>query len=104
MFPSITPASQLESSAVVSVGTSPTPLLLANDERRQILIQNLSMVPVFIYFGDGCTTSKFSFILPAGTANTDGTGGVFTEDTLSYQGDITACVSSGSANVVVTSI
>lgn len=88
----------------VTVGSSATQLLAANDNRRTIVLQNLSTSPIFVKFGSGATTSSFSFILPAGTASNDGTGGVFTEDTLSYTGVITAVVSSGTADIQVTEI
>lgn len=91
-------------SGTISVGSTTTIILNANDERRTIVLQNIDTVPIYVYFGSGATTSLFSFILPAGTAGNDGTGGVFTEDTLSYTGIITAVVASGSANLQVTEI
>lgn len=104
MSKNIDSANQIENSLTVSVGTSPTVLLAYDDNRRTVVLQNLSTSPVYVYFGAGCTTSLFSFILPAGTASNDGTGGVFTEDTLSYTGIISATVASGTADVQVTGI
>jgi hypothetical protein len=88
----------------VSVTTATTTLLPSNGSQRTVMLQNLSTVPVYVLLGDGCTTSNFNFVLPAGTADGDGTGGFFGEDTVSYTGIITACVATGTANVQATSL
>ena len=63
--------------------------LSANDNRRCILIQNLGTNPLFVKFGASASTSDFSVVLKAGTANDDGLGGVLSYDVLSYTGVIT---------------
>lgn len=68
--------------------TSAGQLLPANEYRRNVIIQNLGTNPLFVKFGDSASTSSFDFILSPGTANDDGLGGIFAEDTLSYTGVI----------------
>jgi hypothetical protein len=57
-----------------------------NRGRRTIILQNLGTNTLYVKFGTGATTSDFDFILKASTVQDDGTGGIFTEKTLSYQG------------------
>lgn len=59
----------------------------ANTSRRTIIIQNLGTSPLYVFLGAGAdTVSNFHFILKGGAIAMDGTGGVFTEDTLSWTG------------------
>jgi len=49
--------------------------LNANSGRVRLFIQNCGQNQLFVKYGPGCTTSDFDIILPAGTANDNGTGG-----------------------------
>ena len=68
---------------------------------RTIMLQNLGTVPVFVHLGTGAnnTGSNGEFVLKAGTAADDGTGGVYTID--GYIGLITGA-STAATNVSVT--
>lgn len=68
---------------------------------RTIMLQNLGTVPVFVHLGTGANNagSNGEFVLKAGDAADDGTGGVYTID--GYIGLITGA-STGATNVSVT--
>ncbi len=53
--------------------------LAANTARVGWQIQNLGQNPLFVLLGSGASTTVFHFILKAGTANDDGTGGSFSQ-------------------------
>lgn len=55
--------------------TSSTTPLSANPARASYYIQNCGQNPLFVKEGTGASTSDFSFILAAGSANDNGTGG-----------------------------
>lgn len=57
-----------------------------NGSRRTMIVQNLGTNPLYVKFGDSASTTDFDVILKGGASNDDGAGGVFLEDTLSYQG------------------
>jgi len=80
-----------ESSEIITrtgIVTSAGSILAKNDYRKTLVIQNLGTVPLFVKFGAGASSTDFDFVLSRGTANDDGLGGIFAEDTLSYQGII----------------
>ena len=64
-------------SAILS---SATPLA-ANEARANYFIQNCGQNPLFVKEGESCSTTDFTFILAAGTANDNGTGGSKSSDT-----------------------
>lgn len=70
--------------AITSTQNSNTPTiasaataLAANQARVGFSIQNLGTNPLYVLLGSGASTSVFHKSLNAGTANDDGTGGVF---------------------------
>ncbi len=76
--------------STTGVVTAAGTLLNVNTNRRTIVIQNLNGTdPLYVKFGDGASTSSFTFILKPGAAPDDGQGGIMAEDTLSYTGIIT---------------
>lgn len=80
---------QTGASNTPSVQSSSTALAL-NTKRIVWNIQNLSTNPLYVLLGSGASTSVFHFILKAGTAQDDGTGGtVGMEEGVVYTGLIT---------------
>lgn len=75
---------QTRTGIVTAAGT----LLTSNDNRRTLIIQNLGTNPLYVKLGASASTSDFDFVLRGGAGNDDGTGGIFSEDTLSYTGII----------------
>lgn len=64
--------------------------LASNTKRIGWTIQNLGMNPLFVLLGSGASTTVFHFVLKAGTANDDGTGGIATDaEGVVYTGIIT---------------
>lgn len=55
---------------------SATTALAANKDRGGFLIQNLGTNPLYVLWGTGASTTVFTTILRAGTANDDGLGGL----------------------------
>lgn len=51
--------------------------LAANVSRGAFIVQNLGQNVLFVKLGAGASTSSFTIALKAGSANDDGTGGVF---------------------------
>lgn len=62
---------------VAAAGT----VLAANAQRLWWGIQNLSTGALFVKFGANASTTDFHIVLKAGTAQDDGLGGVFFDDT-----------------------
>jgi len=80
---------QTQASNTPSIASSTT-ALAANPKRIVWNIQNLGQNPLFVLLGTGASTSVFHFVLKAGTANDDGTGGtVGMEEGVIYTGVIT---------------
>lgn len=77
--------------------------LLANSAREFFQIQNQDSNPLFVYFGSGATTSKYHFVLKAGTGAADGTGGSYSSQAVVYRGIITVA-SSGTASYSIIEI
>lgn len=73
-----------------------TTLTLARGEVG--FIQNLDTDPLAVKLGTSCSTSDFSMILQAGTAQDDGKGG-FTYIT-DYVGAVSVCAMSGTARYI----
>lgn len=80
---------QSQHSNTPSIQSSAT--ALANNPKRIVWnIQNLGTNALFVLLGTGASTSVFHFVLKAGTANDDGTGGsVGMEEGVIYTGPIT---------------
>lgn len=60
---------------------SATAALAANEARANYFIQNLGQNALFVKEGAGASATDFTFILAAGTANDNGTGGSKSSDT-----------------------
>lgn len=74
---------------------SSTTALAANPARLAFMIQNLGQNDLFVLLGSGASTSVFHVVLKKGTANDDGTGGVFTMgEGVVYNGVVTIAGSS----------
>ena len=56
---------------------SSTTALAENPVRGAWMIQNLGTNPLFVRLGSGASTTVFTVVLKAGTANDDGLGGTF---------------------------
>lgn len=64
--------------------------LVSNPSRGAFMIQNLGQNPLFVKLGSGASSSDFTVVLKAATANDDGTGGTLAmEDGVVYTGIIT---------------
>ena len=71
--------------APVAVSNTPsiassTTALAANSERGAWMIQNLGQNQLFVRLGTGASTTVFTVVLKAATANDDGTGGTFAQE------------------------
>lgn len=51
--------------------------IASNPARIAFSIQNLGQNPLFVLLGSGASTTVFHVVLKAGSANDDGTGGIF---------------------------
>lgn len=72
--------SQTQNSNTPSIASSTT-ALSANNARIGWSIQNLGTNPLYVLLGAGASNSVFHFVLKAGTANDDGTGGSVAQST-----------------------
>lgn len=64
--------------------------LAANPARGAWMIQNLGQNELFVRLGAGASTSVFHVVLKKATANDDGTGGSFAQESgVVYQGIVT---------------
>ena len=59
---------------------SATTALAANEGRANYFIQNLGQNALFVKEGASASTTDFTFVLAAGTANDNGTGGSKSSD------------------------
>ena len=84
------------------VACSGTKADVVTSSPHHLTVQNLGTVPVYVKLGATATTSTggFSYIVPAGGAANDGTGG--TLNISGYVGTISFITASGSTNVVVS--
>jgi hypothetical protein len=79
---------QTQNSNTPSIASATT-ALASNPKRIVWNIQNLGMNALYVLLGTGASTSVFHFVLKAGTANDDGTGGtVGMEEGVIYTGSI----------------
>jgi hypothetical protein len=77
--------------------------LAANKARGAWMIQNLGQNALFVRLGSGASTSVFHVVLKASTANDDGTGGSFAQESgVVYQGVVT--IAGTSPRYVVTEL
>lgn len=75
--------------ATTTLYTTATNVLVANNARIAFSVQNLGTNPLYVLLGAGATTSSFSYILPACTAQDDGKGGSLAmESGVVYNGTI----------------
>ena len=70
----------LRKSTNSAILSSATPLA-AKEGRANYFIQNCGQNALFVKEGASCSTTDFTFILAAGTANDNGTGGSKSSDT-----------------------
>jgi len=66
-----------------------TTALVANTARTYFQIQNQGTNPLFVYFGNGASSSVYHFILKAATGAADGTGASYASAQVVYRGIIT---------------
>ena len=82
----IAPKQTATTPSIASAATA----LAANANRGGWGIQNLGQNPLFVLMGSGASSTVFHWVLKAGTANDDGTGGLITMTTgVVYTGIIT---------------
>lgn len=82
---------KLKNSTSSGILTSAGTALAANEGRHSYKIQNLNGThPLFVKEGSEASTSDFSYILAAGSAQDDGTGGSYDHgDSQCYTGIVT---------------
>lgn len=68
------PTRHLTKSTNTGIASSTT-AAAANVARANYFIQNLGQNPLFVKEGSGASSSDFTFVLAAGSANDNGTGG-----------------------------
>ena len=85
--------------AYQAIVTSDGTALASNFNRKFWSLQNLDDAAVYVKLGASASSSDFSFVLKAGTASNDGTGG-FVSDT-AWTGIVSIAAASGSPRVVV---
>ena len=82
---------------------SDTTAKAVNTARIAWMIQNLGQNPLFVKRGTGASTTVFDVVLKAGTANDDGTGGIYIEGAgLGWTGIIT--IAGTSPRYVITEV
>lgn len=87
METSISQSSQIASRT--GIVTTAGILLPVNLNRRGLIMQNLSINPLYVAFSTGCVAgTTFDFILKGSAVAQDGTGGIVSYVTLSYTGII----------------
>lgn len=72
------PSTTANTPAIVTAAASDA--LAANAARKLWSIQNLGTNPLFVRLGTGATTALFHFVLKAGSANDDGSGGFMSDE------------------------
>lgn len=96
-MPIIYPTIAANTPSIASAATA----LAANPKRISWMIQNLGTNALFVLKGSGASTSVFHVVLKAGTANDDGLGGNYAEESGTiYTGIIT--IAGTSPRYVVT--
>lgn len=85
--------------AASAIVTSDGTALAANPTRSSFCVQNLAATAVYVKLGSGASSTDFSFVLKAGSAANDGTGGFFSDSL--YDGIVSIAAASGSPRVVV---
>ncbi len=63
-----------------AIATTGGDALTANTSRKRLSIQNVGTNPLFVRFGTGASATVFHIILKGGTADSDGLGGILTDD------------------------
>lgn len=101
MIESITEAKTANTPEII---TSAGTVLAANAKRKGIMIQNVGTNEVFLRFGGTASTTVFHLVLKAGTADSDGNGGSFSQmdGGLVYKGLIS--IAGTTPKVVVTEL
>jgi hypothetical protein len=73
-----------------ATGVTAGVVLASNERRVYAQVQNIGANPVYLLMGSGtASAANCHEILKAGTAATDGTGGIFKTGTVVYTGAIT---------------
>lgn len=83
----LAPATAVNTPAILTSGGD---VIAATPTRKSATIQNLGMNPLFVRLGTGASSTVFNYILKAGTANDDGTGGSITLSGTDWTGIISA--------------
>ncbi len=78
---------QAESPNVPAIQTVAGNALLANGDRKAWSIQNLGTNPLFVRLGPDASSTVFHYVLKAGSASDDGSGGFISGDA-TYRGVI----------------
>lgn len=82
----VEPTATANTPEILSAATA----LEANTSRLGFMIQNVGTNPLFVLFGDGCSTTVFHMVLKGGTGAKDGLGASFSQmDGLVYTGKVT---------------
>lgn len=82
----IYPTTNANTPSIASAATA----LSANTKRIGWMIQNLGQNPLFVLMGPSASTTVFHIVLKGGSANDDGSGGVFADaDGVVYTGIVT---------------
>lgn len=92
----------ITSPVTVDTTAGGTVIAAANDQRKEIILQNCGTTACIICCGETPTTSNYNFVLSAGSGARDGLGGSITIDF--YQGVITGLTEASSTAIGVTEI
>lgn len=69
-------------------GATAGTVLNSDTARVYFQIQNVGANPIYLKFGTGASSSDYHEILKAGTAASDGTGGLYKSGTVVYTGAV----------------
>lgn len=95
----VRPTAAINTPAIIATATA----IASNENRLGWQIQNLGQNPLFVLLGSGASTSVFHAVLKGGTANDDGLGASFSQNSGTvYTGIIT--VAGTSPRYVVTEL
>lgn len=96
-----TPRSATSTAAQTAVGTTAGQLLAANAGRKGLVIQNTGTTILYLVFGTSTpTTDVYHYALSACTANNDGKGGAWFDE--SWLGAVQGLSSGASGQCVMT--
>jgi len=73
--------------AIATIGTGSIQAIVANSNRKKLILQNIGTTRLYVLFGSGtASSSNFTFILPAGGSSLDGSSPIYV-DTI-WQGSV----------------